>query len=980
MNKVLNKFMIMLILTIMAFEIVLPLSVYATNDGMEMFIPTETAWYRYSHMTGKDLNTEIAKEKEFYLQMYYEESGEKHTPTVVVKAGKAQVYLTKGNTYYYPKQSGLFATPNSFNKVVKNDSTLGNTLKYMVARFFYALGTGLHWLVGFALGETVTIDDLVFNNYAETNISFFDSKEEAGDNASTLIYGTNGVGGLDTVINRWYGIFLKIAIMAYMIVLVYMGLRIMLNSTADKKANYKKLFVDWVVGLAILFLLPYAMKYMIKINGAFVETIEANKGYESPVSAPLENLDYDKKFSNISIDEEIDWENGTDYMSKIAYAAKETSEPAIALAFLIMTWQLVALVFHYYKRLFMIAFLIIIFPLVGIWYAIDKIADGKSQAFNTWLKEFMLNVFVQTFHAIVYVFVCSTIYSASGIVPGGAGFDFILIIVGVTFLFKGEEIIRKIFGQDSTTTMNNLSGSAAATFAKFKIVEKTIKSIGAHTVGEKSIPRKVTRGVNRIRAYSARERAFDATATPSPEYNIGARLEHSPEALGEGATEQEKSNYLKEMAYYNAAATLNNPKSHSLAEKAKALNMLKDKAIQDPNNDVFKDTKMTSGQITALAMLDDNVHNMISAGRSRVDIDREITVRMGIVFAGESEDTRNDIKNTYYTSLFIDGGRHSVSKAKIRKEIESIKEEAKDIRNSLAFATNKDKIDDVETDVASDAYEMYTEYEKAELSEEEKNSIKGIALNIARLNRRNSGAYNEKELLDIANYVRAHEEDNEIVNQMIEQELGVDIDLFMHTLAKKVMDESTMEEAKRIASTEVESYEKDARNGYFDDEVSLHEVIKEMDNQDKLDEMIEKLYKTKKEAMKNATESVAEAYLEENKIDILEGHYDKNLRTQGGLTKEEIQAKKWNEFGKMFSDLGAMNKASASNESSGAFGWLIKERLAREEEKRTGISRKVEDKRNINDSGITVDEYIEKKKNARDVIQNRHFTGDIWDK
>ena len=38
------------------------------------------------------------------------------------------------------------------------------------------------------------------------------------------------------------------------------------------------------------------------------------------------------------------------------------------------------------------AFLTIIAPLVALTYPIDKINDGKAQAFNMWFKEYIFNL------------------------------------------------------------------------------------------------------------------------------------------------------------------------------------------------------------------------------------------------------------------------------------------------------------------------------------------------------------------------------------------------------------------------------------------------------------------------------------------------------------------------------------------------------------------------------------------------------------
>ena len=58
--------------------------------------------------------------------------------------------------------------------------------------------------------------------------------------------------------------------------------------------------------------------------------------------------------------------------------------------------------FTYLKRVVYMAFLTIIAPLVAITYPIDKINDGKAQAFDLWLKEYLFNLLIQPMHLILY--------------------------------------------------------------------------------------------------------------------------------------------------------------------------------------------------------------------------------------------------------------------------------------------------------------------------------------------------------------------------------------------------------------------------------------------------------------------------------------------------------------------------------------------------------------------------------------------------
>ena len=74
-------------------------------------------------------------------------------------------------------------------------------------------------------------------------------------------------------------------------------------------------------------------------------------------------------------------------MSEIARDADETGSLALGLTYLILTWQLITLAIHYYKRILMVGFLITIFPIVMTFYVLDKVGDGKSQSFTKLLEK-----------------------------------------------------------------------------------------------------------------------------------------------------------------------------------------------------------------------------------------------------------------------------------------------------------------------------------------------------------------------------------------------------------------------------------------------------------------------------------------------------------------------------------------------------------------------------------------------------------------
>ena len=73
-----------------------------------------------------------------------------------------------------------------------------------------------------------------------------------------------------------------------------------------------------------------------------------------------------------------------------------------AIMYLIIVGYTVTFTIVYLKRLLTMAFLTLIAPAVALTYPIDKMNDGQTQAFNSWLKEYIFNALIQPFHLIIY--------------------------------------------------------------------------------------------------------------------------------------------------------------------------------------------------------------------------------------------------------------------------------------------------------------------------------------------------------------------------------------------------------------------------------------------------------------------------------------------------------------------------------------------------------------------------------------------------
>lgn len=117
------------------------------------------------------------------------------------------------------------------------------------------------------------------------------------------------------------------------------------------------------------------------------------------------------------------------------------------------------------------AFLITIFPIVAIFYIIEKMGSGNSRALSTWLKEYMVLVFTQAFHAAVYVVVVN-----AGVQSYIESDNWLFMLMCVIFLFQGEKILRSIFGmKSSANTIGDLATAGMAAYGLAKSVPGVFK-------------------------------------------------------------------------------------------------------------------------------------------------------------------------------------------------------------------------------------------------------------------------------------------------------------------------------------------------------------------------------------------------------------------------------------------------------------------------------------------------------------------------
>lgn len=378
-------------------------------------------------------------------------------------------------------------------------SGLGKILTESIVAILLPCGDGFLHMMSQAMGEVVTIDKIVFGEVEKISIDFFSS----GDNALTKVKPLKNE--LSKVINEWYTSFLKVAILFYAVLLVYMGIRIILASTGNKKAEYKTRLVAWTMGVVMLMFFPYVMKYTILANQGLcrwigeivsnspnsntsvkedvnigeisVEVLRPDYGTNDFVAKAMGYKDIESFASASRQGSDV---FGNNVMLKIRLNAKTSCSIPLAVVYLVLLGETMALIILYYKRVFMLAFLITIFPLAAMFYTLNKTGDMKLNSFGTWFKEFVVNVFVQTFHAATYVTVVTiglTAYKENG--------DWLFFLVCVLFLFQGEKIIRAIFNaQSSAGTIGDMAAAGALAFGMLKNASKLLGGKGKSKGGD----------------------------------------------------------------------------------------------------------------------------------------------------------------------------------------------------------------------------------------------------------------------------------------------------------------------------------------------------------------------------------------------------------------------------------------------------------------------------------------------------------------
>lgn len=341
-------------------------------------------------------------------------------------------------------------------------------------------------LGGYTIADIkLTPAEIFAGNVSALDANFFktenDHKQELGGSSKSIVEKLRGT------VSTWYVALKNIAIVGLLSALLYIGIRIVISSSAGDKAKYKQFFVDWVVALCLIFFMHYIMAFTMTMSETVTDVLAGNTTSQGRIQQVIVELT-DKTGNNTFTETNgvaIKFKSNFTGLARIKADYDSISlKIGYTILYIALTVYTVYFAFVYLKRLLMLAFFTMIAPLVALTYPLDKIKDGKAQAFNYWFKEYMFYALLQPMHMLLYtVFVSSALSVAAN--------NLLYAIVALAFIVPAEKIVKQMFGIKGNTesTLGGFAGGALASQA-FNMLRKgpsAPKKGGDGPKGEKGV-------------------------------------------------------------------------------------------------------------------------------------------------------------------------------------------------------------------------------------------------------------------------------------------------------------------------------------------------------------------------------------------------------------------------------------------------------------------------------------------------------------
>ena len=282
---------------------------------------------------------------------------------------------------------------------------------------------------GITEAEELSIYHIFFNEFALTNINIFQTDDVDSDG---FIYNIRmSAAGLFLIFDVIAFIFLLIKFIKIGMSLGVNGLK---SNNPQGRGTLKEALMDLVVSVVLVLFMNMVVVAVINLNNEFVNILKSL----------------------------AETTNSSEFMTTLAETAlSDGASFALAIACILIYFLLIVST-AYYGVLYIIRFLlvsimIIISPIMAIFYSNEKSKGGGSQILNKWFKEFCSLVFIQLIDCLIYVAIIAipmaTLDSATADWEGlGAA---LLCVIAILCIKPLENLLKDIFGLNRSRLINS---------------------------------------------------------------------------------------------------------------------------------------------------------------------------------------------------------------------------------------------------------------------------------------------------------------------------------------------------------------------------------------------------------------------------------------------------------------------------------------------------------------------------------------------
>lgn len=112
--------------------------------------------------------------------------------------------------------------------------------------------------------------------YYETDLGLFDANFFSDKEIQSKTIVSSNI--LKYAIGNIYKYLRNLCMVLMMLVLLYIGIKIIISSSSQQQSKYKQMLTDWLVGMCLLMMMHYIMSFLMNINSTIVKMLSNEEG------------------------------------------------------------------------------------------------------------------------------------------------------------------------------------------------------------------------------------------------------------------------------------------------------------------------------------------------------------------------------------------------------------------------------------------------------------------------------------------------------------------------------------------------------------------------------------------------------------------------------------------------------------------------------------------------------------------------------